>query len=368
MKKIKVLHVLGGLWCGGTETFVMSLFRNIDREKFEFIFLIHEEEKAHYDDEVLALGGKIYRIKGRKEVGILNYIITLVKVLKEINPHVIHSHAMFNSGVVMFAAYLAGIKKRVSHAHSSKDEGGNQYVRIAFQSIMRFNINLFSTDHLACNVKAGEFLFRKNVPIINNGLDLEKFTRKNVKHLHFIRNELSISEDMYVIGFVGRLVEVKNPVFIINILEKVLENKKNSIVVIVGDGPLKDDLKSLLELKGLTKFVKFTGNRSDVASIMDVFDVLVLPSLFEGMPIVALEAQAKGLPCVLSNNIPRAVDLGLDLIKFIPLNNEEKWISAITENNQKLNDYIKIKDAFMSKGYDIQSVSAQMLKIYGILN
>lgn len=371
-KKLKVLHVLGGLWCGGTETFIMNMYRSIDREKIQFDFLIHEGSKAHYDDEVLSLGGRIFRIPDRTEVGTIKYISSLLRMLLKIKPDVIHAHAMFNAGVVMLTAFVARVKKRVCHSHSSDDQYGLSLSRRVFRLIMRVCIYLFSTDFAACSDTAAEYLFgSKNfkngkVNIINNGIDINKYLIVTRDETNKIRKELGISENDYVIGFLSRLVEVKNPLFIIKLFERIREINKDTIIVIVGDGPLKLVIEKELKMRRLTEYVRLTGNRSDVPILMGAFDIFVLPSFFEGLPFVAIEAQAKGLPCIFSDSVPRKTDLGLGLIKYISLDDESEWIKTITSQPSKLNDVDRIKGAFINKGYDAHSASKKLLHIYGV--
>ncbi|KIL35397.1 hypothetical protein SD71_13895 [Cohnella kolymensis] len=369
-KKIKVMQVLGGLWCGGTETFVMNMYHSVDKEKVQFDFLVHEKSKAHYDDEVLSLGGQIHRISDRHEVGTIRYVINLVRLLRKLNPDIVHSHAMFNSGIVMLAAFLAGIKKRICHAHSAKDESGNKLSRRIYRLIMRMCIKAFSTNQIACSDVAAEFLFsnkhrsKRAVPIIN-GIDVDKHLSVAVHEVDVIRKQLGISEENYVIGFVGRLVAVKNPLFLIKVFEEIRKINNKAIMVIVGEGSLKIPIQQELKKRDLIGHVRLTGNRTDVPGIMCIFDVLVLPSLFEGLSIVTLEAQASGLPCILSDNVPTTADVGLGLIRYISIRDEEGWVKAAASKQQKVTDHNKIRTAFKYHGFDTASASNKLLKLYG---
>ncbi|WNQ12702.1 glycosyltransferase family 1 protein [Paenibacillus aurantius] len=373
MKKVRVLHVMGGLWCGGTESYVMNMFRSIDREKVQFEFLIHERAKAHYDDEVLSLGGRIYRIPDRTEIGTIRYLWHLIWTLKQIRPDIIHAHAMFNAGVVMLAAFLVGIRKRVCHSHSTDDQA--EFVGLSrklFQFIMRLCVQLFSTDYAACSETAAQFLFGSKrveageVRVINNGINLSKFLEVETQKVDIIRRELQISENRYVIGLVSRLVEVKNPLFFIGLLEKLCEVHKDIMVVVVGEGPLKPVIEEEVSKRNLGEHVRLTGNRDDVHLMMSIFDIFMLPSFFEGLGIVAIEAQARGVPCLLSEKVPLRTDLGLGLVQFLPLDDEQRWIDAIEAKPSKLNDIHQIKKIFHQKGYDSLSSSNQLLKVYGI--
>ncbi|MFC3884775.1 glycosyltransferase family 1 protein [Bacillus songklensis] len=364
-KKIKVLQVLGGLWSGGTEAFVMNMYRSIDREKVEFDFLIHEKSKAHYDDEVLSLGGRIYRIPGRHEVGTLKYIVNLVRVLRKIKPDVIHSHAMFNSGVVMLAAFLAGIKKRISHSHNTSDQGGGGISRKIFRFIMRLCIFLFSTNLAACSNKAAKYLFfnktysKKQALILNNAVNINDFIY-NEKLRHEARNELCAGGKL-VLGHVGRFTEQKNHHFLIDIFKSVHDQYPDSMLVMVGDGPLRPGLETKVAELGLSLAVKFLGVRNDIPKLLQGIDLFVLPSLYEGLPVVLIEAQAAGLSCILSDTITRDTDI-TGRVKFIGLNASPNiWAHEILSSPSNHED---TSEMIRRNGYDTATTAKRLADLY----
>lgn len=371
MQRVRVLHVLGGLWCGGTEAFVMNVYRTIDRRKVEFIFLIHEQEKAHYDDEVLALGGTIIRIPDRKESGVVRYVYNLLRSLHQIKPDVIHAHAMFNSGIVMIAAFMARISKRVCHSHSTNDQDGDRLTRRMFRMVMRSLIRLFSTDYMACNEEAAQFLFGSAVSrkgtaqILYNGIDLKPYLSVSEEERESVRKELDLPPDSFIIGIVSRLVEIKNPLFIIHLFQHIRRVNEHAYLVIAGEGPLKVKIEQELKRMHLDPYARLTGNRKDVPVLMTLFDVFVMPSLFEGLSIAALEAQASGIPCVVSDGVSRTTDVGLGLMHYVSIADESRWIQEIAKSkHRRFRDRQQIKVAFMKKGYDAQSASQTLLQVY----
>ena len=233
-------------------------------------------------------------------------------------------------------------------------------------------IKIFSTKCIACSKLAGSYLFGKNlvnkgeVEIINNGINIDTFHKEDIKVKDHLTQELDISDRDYVLGFVGRLVPVKNPLFVLLLLERILESIPEAICIIVGEGPLKSEIEYQARKRNLLKSIRLTGNRNDIPDIMGLFDVFLLPSHFEGLPIVALEAQAKGLPCIISDNVPDSVDLGLDLVQQVSLGDIDGWVNAVSKKIENELDKEKIKNVFNSKGFDSKSSSIKLLKVYGV--
>jgi glycosyltransferase involved in cell wall biosynthesis len=364
-EKTKILQVLGGLYCGGTETFVMNTYRAIDKEKFQFDFLVHEKEEAHYDKEILSLGGKIYRIDDRTEVGTLKYLINLFQIISKINPDVIHSHAMFNSGAIMLVSFLVGIKKRISHSHNTADQSEKSISRKIFCTIMRILLVLFSTDLLACSKDAGRFLFGSKIAnsnkthVLNNAIDVKKF-RYNAMFREKIRNELNI-QDKLVLGHVGRFNKQKNHELLIDIFKLVHEKDQNAVLVLIGTGPLKPMIEEKVRNLGLSSKVKFLGIRDDIANLMQGFDVFLLPSLFEGFPVVLTEAQGAGLPCIVADTITKDSDI-TGRMKFLDIKySPEVWAQEILA----LSDFhVDTSEIIKTKGYDTSTNALWLGKFY----
>lgn len=363
--KIRVLQVLGGLYSGGTESFVMNMYRSIDKEKFHFDFLIHEKSKAHYDDEVLSLGGSIYRIPDRTEVGTLKYILNLFKVLLKIKPDVIHAHAMYNSGVIMLVSFLVGIKKRIVHSHNTEDQFGNSNVRRLFRLMMRFFILVFSTNFLACSKGAAKYLYgkkilkKKNARVISNAINLNSF-HYDEKVRNVMRGKLDV-RDKVVLGHIGRFNNQKNHDFLIDIFKAFNDRNPNSILILIGDGELRSQIEMKIKRLGLSEKVKFLGIRDNVHEIMQAMDLFLLPSLYEGLPFVLIEAQSAGLNCIISDTITKDVDL-TGQMKFLSLNDSPSvWASEISKSSYKHEDNSKI---IRQKGYDANTNAKILGEIY----
>lgn len=362
----KILHVLGGLDRGGAETFAMNVFRNINREKFNFDFLISTEKKGGYYDEVISLGGKIHVILPDYTLSEIRRIqkrfFELYRFFKENRFDAIHMHTNSSSCLVeLFAARLAGVKIRIAHSHSTNSRNKKMHRR------WRFLIPLVANYRFACGEEAGKWLYGKkfgklkNSKVIPNAVDVEKFFY-NEEFRKEIRKEFNI-EDKIVIGNIGRMIKVKNQKFLVDIVE----NIKNAVVLIVGDGALKDEIQCYAEKKGVADKVIFAGVRSDVHKFYSAFDCFVMPSLYEGLPVTLIEAQSSGVPIVLSDSITGECDL-IGTMKFISLTDTpEIWQNEILK-------YIKIQDKMKKQlcsekmketKYNIKKMIKDMETVYG---
>ena len=354
MNKIKVLAVLSGLSAGGAETMYMNLYRKIDKTKFEIDFLIFGDDNAFYTDEVKKSGSRIFRMLSIKEAGIKGFCKSIEKCICENGPYdVIHSHIDYLSGFVMKIAKKCKIKVRISHSHNTAAYTHRGSMPALFMLYARKLIGLYSTKLLACNLEAAEYMFGKtkvkNTVIINNAIDLRKFCDNEqysdtLNGFHYV--------DKKIILHIGRFVEQKNHEGVILIFNEYIKKYNNVLLMLVGEGQLKDNIIQLVQKLGLQENVEFLGARADIPQLLALADVFILPSKFEGLPVTLIEAQAMNVPCVVSENIKKGVDCGMDLISFVPLDNFEAWNDAIDKAirmRKKNNNY----DIMTNKGYNI---------------
>ena len=312
----KVVHVLGAMNAGGVEAWLMTLLRNTDKDLIQHEFIVHHKEKAFYDDEIYSLGSQIHYCQYSANPFV--YVLNLFRAFKKINPDIVHSHVHAFSGLVLLVAYLCGIKNRISHCHSDTrvKEKNNSFIRKIYFSFMKFLISIFATTRIAVSSLAAENLYgmkwktKKNCVVIPCGIDISKYDPK-YKNID-MRKDFGLPEDAFVIGHVGRFEEPKNHRFLIDMFYELRKKNDKSYLVLVGDGKLKAEIEKKVADLDLTPYVIFTGLRKDVPVIMlSVFDIFAFPSLWEGLGLVAVEAQLAGLKCLLSNNIPDEVDIGL---------------------------------------------------------
>lgn len=369
MKK-RVLQVTGTMNIGGTETMLMNLYRKINKD-IQFDFISYSKEDGYYDNEIKELGGNIIKLNPPNEVGIINAIKDIKNVIKENGPYnVVHTHMMFNSGVAMIAAYLSEVKIRVSHAHTTADEGSGIKRKI-YINIMRTFTKLFSTDFLACSNLAGKYLFgegiinNKNYKILPNYIDYEKFIHCNDKTS--IREELGIRNDDIVICHIGRFIKAKNHDFLIKIAKEMIDKNNKVKFILVGDGDLKNEIKNKVKELKIDKNIFFTGVRKDIPNILKNSNLFILPSIYEGLGLVLLEAQSSNIPCLVSEAIQPEVDLNLGLVKTLKIGLEKSiWAKEAEKFISKYKNIkdIEIENKIKEKNYDLQSILNILFEIY----
>lgn len=364
-KKIKVAHFVGSMNCGGTETMLMNLLKNINKEKYEFVFIENVNEKSWYSDEILALGGRIVKVPNFSMKNIKHYISELKKVFISEKFDVIHSHVFLHSGIVMLAAKKARIPIRIAHSHSAMRNEDNSFVKMM---ILRRLILNNATDLLACSTEAGNCLFGKSFmkrgKVLPNPIQLSKIEKINKQDVETLRDIYKITEDCFVIGHVGRLVEIKNHQFMLEMARILNEKNFKFKMFFLGDGPLKDEISKKIKEFNLTDKVIMTGNVKNVYEYMNLFDVLLLPSFYEGLPVTLVESQASGLYSLVSDKVSKEADLGLNLITFKDINNIDDWIDAILHFQKVSVSFTRIKKCIIENKFDADTSVIEYEKIY----
>lgn len=361
MKKVKVLHILSNLNRGGAETMIMNIYRNIDREKIHFDFLCLSSIEGKYEEEIKNLGGNIYKVMPSE-----NKLKKLYNILKENKYDVVHSHVMFYSGFIQFISKITGIKIRISHSHSSNDIKKETLLRKIYMSFMRFLINKYSNVKISCGEDAGKYLYGENKKyiILKNGIDLEKFTSITNEDIEKLKKELKIEKDDLVIGHVGSFIEVKNQEYFIDLAKELVQQNKKFKIVLVGQGKRFEYIKELIEKEHLDNYFIMPGIREDISIFMNMFDVFIMPSLYEGFPLVVVEALAGDNICYLSNNVPKETKIIESRINFFDLNVDKR--NLLEEIYEKLNnkENINVKKELTNKGFSIKNMTEEISNIY----
>lgn len=371
---IRVLHIVGIMNMGGIENFLMNVYRNIDRDKVQFDFLITREEKGVFDEEIKSLGGRIYNLPAMEKVGYKKYKKNLKKFFEATNYRIVHLHRDMLNGVYLRAANKCGIPVRIAHSHNIKlaeEKNLRGIVKILFKYYSRLFININATDYMACSKEAGKWLFGEKLNnkfrVIKNGIPTSKYIY-NEKIRNRIRKQMGIDETTFVLGHVGRFELQKNHSMLISILTEVVKKIPNLKLCLVGDGILKKDIEDRVKKVGLENNVLFLGIRENINEMMMGFDAFIFPSLFEGLGIVLIEAQATGLKCFVSNTIPKEADMQLGLIEYLDIKNVEEWSSKISEFNDKKETLCDQRESeqmiLKSKGYDIKNTAEYLQKFY----
>jgi len=356
---IRVLHFQGRMGRGGAETFMMNTYRNIDRNKIQFDFLIYHDFKntTPYNNEIEKLGGRIFSVPNPKK-NIFAYILAVKKLLRDEKFDIVHNQVFFGGGLNLWLASEAGISKRITHSHSIKD-GKKSVVLKGVRKTLDKLMFKYGTNFLACSHQAGLALFGKNqsFSVVPNGIDLETYC-SNEKTRDESKLKFNISPDTTVIGNIGRLEKEKNHKFLFEVFEEILKKESNCILLIVGEGTLESELKDKVKQINIENKVKFLGVRDDIPKVLNAMDIMVMPSLYEGLPISAIEAQASGVKLVLSTEVPDEIKLS-ENVNFIGLDDAaEYWAEKILDK-----PYKNIPSGEIKK-YDMKHTARIMQSIY----
>lgn len=363
----RILHIVGGMDRAGAETMLMNLYRKLDKSKYQFDFVYFQDSKCDYDDEILELGGRIFRIANSNPI---SRTLKLSKLIKKEKPfHAVHCHMLFSNAFHVLASYFAKIKMRISHSHNTSDVNSKKFHGRLYQNASRRIMRTFSTHFVACGEAAGEFLFPNNdkIEYLLNAIDIEEFSKNRTVNRRFLKDEFNLDDDTIVITQIGRISPVKNHEFTINFAEHLIKKGSKFVVAIIGSGPLKNELLELINEKNLNNTVKFLGIRSDIPNILAGTDLMIMPSFHEGFPVVLVESQATGVPSLISNNISSEVDMGLKLIDFASLDDEfSTWeIKLLNILKQKNENSVQRLEVLSNKGFNINRSVKKLERIYG---
>lgn len=355
---VKVLHVVTKMDRGGLETMLMNYYRNIDRDKVQFDFLTHRGERGTYDDEIETLGGMIYRLP-RLVPWNKSYLAALNRFFDEHPEYkIVHVHQDCLSSVILKVAKNHNVPVRIAHSHSSSQDKNFKYL---IKLWYRRSIPCYATDLFACGTAAGDWMFGGAAyRILNNGICTTDYVPDTEKRI-LKRSELGLDNEL-VIGHVGRFSQPKNHPFLLKIFVALLKKEPNAVLLLVGGGKDMSKIQAKTQKLGIADHVRFLGIRSDVADLMQAMDVFAFPSLYEGLGIVLIEAQASGLPCIVSDKIPIEAYL-TDLVFPQKLSSSpEEWADAILEKrNTPRTDH---SAEIAAHGFDITTEAVKLQEFY----
>ncbi|PMC37346.1 glycosyltransferase family 1 protein [Bacillus sp. UMB0899] len=363
MKPIRILHVLASLDRGGAESMIMNIYRNIDRDKVQFDFVVNNQEKSYsYEAEIDKLGGKVYRIPQYNITNYLSYKKVWIKLLSQ-HPEwkIVHGHHTTPAFIYLNVAKSLN-RVTIAHSHIA---GGETTLKSYVKLIMRYPIRYIADYLFACSNSAAEWMYGKRsdrAEVINNAIDAKKYIFSEQNRIEK-RKELGI-EDKFVVGHIGRFQTQKNHHFLIEIFKIFHDNYYiNSVLLLVGDGELRPLIEKKIKELGLADSVIFLGVRSDIPDLLNAMDLFLFPSLYEGLGIVTIEAQASGLHTIVADTIPQDAFL-TNLIESVPLKDSKKiWAEKIFEYAvayERKNKYEQIK----LKGYDIDTTTVWLEEFY----
>lgn len=328
---IRVAQVLNRMDSGGVEAVVMNYYRHIDRKQVQFDFYFAKDSVFPQREELEKMGAGIYPIPSYTKV--FSYHRVLHHAFKRGNYQIVHAHLSTMSVFPLFAAWRAGIPVRICHNHSTAHWGEGKKTLLKY--LLRPFAKVFATDYFACGEKAGRWMYgnrcfeRGRVHVMPNAIDTKKFAYDE-EAKRCLRAELGIPQDAFVLGHVGRFMYQKNHAFLLRVFQRLLSSRQDAWLLLIGEGERMKLIRSEVEKMGIEGKVRFTGTRSDVAKLYSAMDVFCLPSFYEGLPVVALEAQANGLPCLFSDRMTKEVVLTPGA-RQLSIENPEPWVKAVQE-------------------------------------
>lgn len=359
---IRVLQVVTHMNRGGLENMLMNYYRAIDREKVQFDFLTHRlcTEIKDFDDEIMSLGGRIYHLPSLNPLSI-QYRRKLDTFLKEHRDEydIIHVHQDCMSSLILKYAKKNGYRVRIAHSHNAAQDKNFKYpVKLFYRSL----IPKYATALFACGIKAGDWMFgHHRYELLYNAIDCDAYMfREDVRDR--VRTQLGVGSAT-VIGHVGRFNQQKNHGFLIDVFEKYIQINSNAFLVLVGVGAKQKDIMEMVNAKGLSNRVLFLGLRDDVRNVLMAMDCFVFPSLFEGVPVTLIEAQASGLPCIISDTISSEV-IVTGLVCSLSLeDSSEIWAKKIAKTAAST-DREKYCSVMMESRYDIKTEANKLQNYY----
>lgn len=360
MSKKKVLVVLDSMYIRGIEKAALRFQDGLDKEKFEFTYLVRLRFNGPLEHEAIGKGSRIIHMPYAPKQ-IFKVMAYLKQLFTEEKYDIVHCHSTFYNGLILKVAYDCGITKRISHSHLTRDKENPVYV-LMMQKIL----NKYATDILACGTDAGKDLygateFDKRGKVLDNPVDTKSY-KYNQEMRNFIRSTVGVSESTMVWGHVGRFSPIKNHMFLLEIFAEWVKKHPDSVLMLVGDGAERGNIIRKVQELGLNRKVCFTGNRMDVNRLLMAMDLMVFPSLREGFPVTLIEAQATKLPCLISDTVTKETKLN-ENVEFVSLeDSKDTWI----ETAEKLLGYnrVEISEAEVERRFGISTVGKKLEEIY----
>lgn len=365
---IRILQFPGSMMLGGVGSVVMNLYRNIDRTKVQFDFCVHRNERGPLDDEIESLGGRIFYIPQMREYGFKHYIRSIRNIIRKNGPYKYgHIHSIHMGAVTAFALKREGVKV-IYHAHNTHDPALDRYpLHNLLECFLKSYIQKNANYRFACGKKAGEYIYgSKSFEVINNAVDLSVFYPFESEKILLIRHKLGIKDNDIIVGDIARFTSVKNIGFFIKLAIADKRRKNNIRFLIVGDGEEKRNIENQITEYHLEDKFILTGSRTDVADLYNSMNIFCLPSLFEGLPVSLMEAQAVGLPCVISDTITREGVVGAASVVSLSLSaNVDNWLSKLYElRDTRVFDSKLLFRIFSEKKYESKAIAEQIEKLY----
>ena len=360
---IRIGMIMGKWVGGGVEAVIMNYYRHIDRNKIQFDFICDSDSTDIPYDEIEKLGGKVILCPPYQKL--FKYTKELKKIFKENNYKIVHSNINALSVFPLRAAKKVGVPIRIAHSHSTSNK--KEWKKTMVKNVLRPFSKKYANRYMCCSELAGRWLFgnkeydKGTVYLLNNAIDLDKFKYDEKVRLSK-RKELGIIGDTFVVGHVGRFNEQKNHTFLLDIFAEILKIKENAVLLLIGEGELYDEVKQKAKVLGISENVVFYGKTSEVYNLMQAMDVFVFPSLFEGLPVAGVEAQAADLPFFMSDTITKELQM-TDHCVYLPLQDSKKWAETVCAESEMMVRRDTRKE-LRANGYDINQTVEFLEELY----
>lgn len=363
---VKILYVNGNTMDrGGIEAFLMNYYRNFDRAIINCDFIVHGYSKGIYNDEIERLGGRIYHVPAKSRHP-LKYQRELRKIFQSGHYQIIHSHLDAMNCWVLKIAKECGIPVRIAHSHNTKHLTNNP-LKIWINEIARRKLTKYATQYFACSDAAGRWLFgdawgNEKSMVLNNAVDFSLYryhpeVRNQLREIHNVQKN-------FVIGHVGRFSYQKNHMFLLEMFEKLQKVRKDVRLLLIGDGENRQEIEKYIRELGIGDTVLLLGSKDNVYDYYNMMDLFVLPSRFEGLPVVAVEAQVNGLTCFLSKNITKEVCI-TDRVSLIGIENTKDWVTEICHYMDcHKQEERSLEQNSLLDSYNIKTAAKKLEKLY----
>lgn len=355
---LRILHVVTHMNRGGLETMIMNYYREIDKNKIQFDFLTHRNEEKDYDEEIKDLGGRIYNLPPLNPLD-PKYRLSLEQFFKGHQEYsIVHCHLDTMSAYPLSVAKRYNIPVRIAHSHTAIQIIDYKY---PFRMISKVVIPLYANKLFACGKNAGEWMFpNKSFETLKNAIALNRYVYNPVSACSK-KKELGI-EKKYVIGHVGSFSATKNHDYLIDVFKNVIEKKPDSILMLVGEGNLESKIRKKVKKLSLANSVIFMGQRADIPELLEAMDLFMFPSLYEGLGLAFIEAQASGLPCIISDKVPTEASIASNIVS-LSLGNSMEWANRAIRESNRVSRANNI-EAMKKSGYDIRENALWLEKFY----
>ena len=367
----RILHVGLSLNPAGTESLILGAYRRLDRSKIQFDFAVPSGPRGPFTDEVIGLGARVFPYPVPSAIRPWPFDRAIRRILREHGPfHGVHAHNYYRSGTVVRLAAAERVALRITHSHFTEDGVTTSLYRRLYRGYARRLIDAHATHQLGCSRDACESLYGAGcwtdprTAVLHNGIDLSVFETLDPEG-RALRQELGLRADAVLVGHVGRFVPQKNHGFLVDVFAELARRLNDAVLILVGAGPLRPQVEQQVRGLGLEERVRFVGLRTDLPGVLASLDVLALPSLYEGFPLVLVEAQAAGTPSVVATTVTREADLGTGLMRFVDLGDAPNWAGQLERAiGEKRRDRAALRALLGDAGYEIADVTRELATLY----